>query len=88
MAHDASEEIPAEGRHFTPIVAPANPTYSPEFLAEQQAIMTRVREEGARRIRRSCERAVALGIIDKEGDLLKMDLPADMLPGSDRDFGG
>ena len=27
-------------------------TYSPEFLAEQEAIDKRVREEGARRIRR------------------------------------
>jgi hypothetical protein len=63
-------------------------TYSPEYLAEHQAIMARVREEGAKRIRRSCERAVALGIIDKDGNLLKEELPADMLPGADRDFGG
>jgi hypothetical protein len=63
-------------------------TYSAEFLAEHEAIMARVREEGASRIRRSCERAVAMGIIDKDGNLLKKELPADMLSGSDRDFGG
>jgi hypothetical protein len=59
-------------------------TYSPEYLAEQEAIEKRVREEGAKRIRRSVERA----IVDKDGNLLKKELPADMLPGADRDFGG
>jgi len=65
-----------------------NKTYSPEFLAEQEAVMARVREEGAKRIRRSVERAIAMGIIDKDGNLLKKELPADMQPGADRDFGG
>jgi hypothetical protein len=63
-------------------------TYSPEFLAEQEAIEKRVREEGAKRIRRSVERAIAMGIIDKDGNRLKKELPADMQPGADRDFGG
>jgi hypothetical protein len=63
-------------------------TYSPEYLAEQEAIEKRVREEGAKRIRRSVERAIAMGIVDKDGNLLKKELPADMLPGADRDFGG
>ncbi|MGA3069733.1 MAG: hypothetical protein ABSD43_05905 [Terracidiphilus sp.] len=63
-------------------------TYSPEYLAEQKALEKRLLEEGAKRIRRSCERAVAMGIIDKDGNLLKKELPADMLPGADRDFGG
>ncbi len=62
--------------------------YSPEYLAEQEEVMARVREEGAKRIRRSVERAVAMGIIDKDGNLLKKELPADMQPGADRDFGG
>jgi hypothetical protein len=63
-------------------------TYSPEFLAEQEAIMARVREEGAKRIRRSCERLIAMGFYDKEGNRLKKELPADMQPDADRDFGG
>jgi len=63
-------------------------TYSPEYLAEHRALMARVLEEGGKRIRRSVERAIAMGIIDKEGNLLKKELPADMLPGADRDFGG
>jgi hypothetical protein len=29
-----------------------------------------------------------MGIIDKEGSLLMKELPADMQPGADRDFGG
>jgi hypothetical protein len=63
-------------------------TFSPEFLAEQAAIDKRVREEGARRIRRSVERLIAMGFYDKDGNRLKKELPADMQPGADRDFGG
>ena len=63
-------------------------TYSPEYLAEQEAIEKRVREEGAKRIRRSVERLIALGIVDKDCNRLKRELPADMKPGADRDFGG
>jgi hypothetical protein len=67
---------------------PAQKPFSPEYLAEREAIMARVREEGAKRIRRSCERLEAMGIIDKDGNRLKKDLPPDMLPDADRDFGG
>jgi hypothetical protein len=63
-------------------------TYSPEYLAEQDAIEKRVREEGAKRIRRSVERLIAMGIVDKDGNRIKKELPADMQPGADRDFGG
>ena len=62
--------------------------YSPEYLAEHRALMARVLEEGGKRIRRSVERAIAMGIIDKDGNRLKKELPADMQPGADRDFGG
>jgi hypothetical protein len=71
-----------------PKAAYVKKTYSPEFLAEQEAIDKRVREEGAKRIRQSVERLIALGIVDKDGNRLKKELPADMLPGADRDFGG
>jgi hypothetical protein len=63
-------------------------TYSPEYLAEHRALMARVLEEGGKRIRRSVERLEALGFYDKDGNRLKKELPADMLPGADRDFGG
>ena len=71
-----------------PKAAYVKKTYSPEFLAEHEAVMARVREEGAKRIRRSVERAIAMGIIDKDGNRIKKELPADMQPGADRDFGG
>lgn len=77
-----------EGAMEAPKAVYVKRTYSPEFLAEQEAIEKRVREEGAKRIRRSVERAIAMGIVDKDGNLLKKELPADMLPGADRDFGG
>ena len=63
-------------------------TYSSEYLAEHEAVMARVREEGAKRIRRSVERLIAMGFYDKDGNRLKKELPADMQPGADRDFGG
>jgi hypothetical protein len=62
--------------------------YSAEFLAEQEVIERRVREEGARRIRASVEKLIAMGIVDKDGKRIKKEFPADMQPGADRDFGG
>jgi hypothetical protein len=63
-------------------------TYSPEYLAEHRALMDRVLEEGGKRIRRSVDRLIAMGFYDKDGNRIKKELPADMLPGADRDFGG
>ena len=71
-----------------PKAAPAKRTYSAEFLAEQKRIIAHVLDEGEKRVRRSCEKLVAMGIIDKDGNRLRKDLPPDMVPGSDRDFGG
>jgi hypothetical protein len=34
------------------------------------------------------DRMRRLGVIDENGDRVKTELPADMVPGSDRDFGG
>ena len=62
--------------------------YTAEYLAEHEAVMKRVREEGAKRIRASVEKLIALGIVDKDGNRIKTELPADMQPGADRDFGG
>jgi hypothetical protein len=63
-------------------------TYSPEHLAEHRALMAQVLEEGGKRIRISVERLEALGFYDKDGNRLKKELPSDMQPGADRDFGG
>ena len=72
----------------SPKAAYVKKTFSPEFLAEQEAIDKRVREEGARRIHRSVERLIGMGFYDKDGNRLNKELPSDMQPGADRDFGG
>jgi len=88
MATKAVVPKPDESSVEAPGAVYVKKTYSVEYLAEQQAIDRRVREEGAKRIRRSVERLIALGIVDKDGNRIKKELPADMLPGADRDFGG
>jgi hypothetical protein len=88
MATETLIPRPDESTVEAPKAVYVKRTYSPEFLAEQAVIDQRVREEGARRIRRSCERLEALGIVDKDGNRIKKELPADMQPGADRDFGG
>jgi hypothetical protein len=88
MATESVVPKPDESEVEAPKAAYVKKTYSAEFLAEQAAIEKRVREEGAKRIRRSVERAIAMGIVDKDGNRLKKELPADMRPGADRDFGG
>jgi hypothetical protein len=88
MATETLIPRPDESAVEAPKAGYVKRTYSPEFLAEQAVIDKRVREEGARRIRRSCERLEALGIVDKDGNRIKKELPADMQPGADRDFGG
>lgn len=88
MATEAALGKPAESVIEAPKPSPAARTYTAEYLAEQEELEKRLLEEGAKRIRRSCERAMAMGIVDKNGNLLKKELPPDMLPGEDRDFGG
>jgi hypothetical protein len=88
MATEAVVRKSDESAVEAPKAVDVKKTYSPEYLAEHEAIMARVREEGTKRIRRSCERLIALGIVDKDGNRIKKELPADMQPGADRDFGG
>jgi hypothetical protein len=88
MSREAVVRKPEESEAEAPKAVYLKKTYSPEQLAEHEAVMARVREEGAKRIRASVERLIALGIVDKDGNRLKKELPADMQPGADRDFGG
>jgi hypothetical protein len=88
MATETATGKPGASIIETPKTVAEAKILSPESLAEHEAVMKRVLAEGAKRIRRSCERAMAMGIIDKDGNLLKKELPPDMLPGADRDFGG
>jgi hypothetical protein len=88
MATEAVVPQPDESPVEAPKAGYVKKTYTPEYLAEHRALMDRVLEEGGKRIRRSVERAIAMGIIDKDGNRIKKELPADMQPGADRDFGG
>ena len=88
MATGAVARKSKESAVEAPKAAYVKKTYSPEYLAEHRALMARVLEEGGKRIRRSVERLEALGFYDKDGNRLKKELPADMQPGADRDFGG
>ena len=60
-------------------------TDDPVEMAEFDAQQERLADE---RIKAAVERLKALGIIDEHGELISDELPPDMLPGADRDFGG
>jgi hypothetical protein len=88
MATESVVPKPDESTAEAPKAGYVKRTYPPEFLAEHRALMDRVLEEGGKRIRRSVDRLIAMGFYDKDGNRLKKELPADMQPGADRDFGG
>lgn len=90
MATDAAAGAMAESVVEGPEKIYVRKTFSLEFLAQQEEepIERRVLEEGAKRIRRSCERLIAMGFYDQDGNRIQKELPADMQPGADRDFGG
>jgi len=51
-------------------------TYSPELPGRARSlVMARVREEGAKRIKRSVERAIAMGMLDKTATASKKNSP-------------
>jgi Zeta toxin len=88
VERDTVTEKFTDGGNKTTTTAPAKRIYSPEYLAERERLLACVMDEGEKRIHRSVARGIALGIIDKDGNRLKKELPVDVLPGSDRDFGG
>ena len=88
MANGAAVRKLKENAVEAPKAVSPKKTYSSEYLAEHRALMDRVLEEGGKRIRRSVDRLIAMGFYDKDGNRLKKELPADMQPGADRDFGG
>ena len=88
MASEAVVPKPDKSAAEAPEAAIVKKAYSPERLAEHRALMAGVLEEGGKRIRRSVDRLIAMGFYDKDGKRLKKELPADMQPGADRDFGG
>lgn len=71
------------------LVKPAgNPAITPEYRAARAEREAKREVLATKRIRAAHEKAVALGIVDASGKRLRANLPADMQPGSDRDFGG
>jgi len=88
MAREAVVRKADKSAVEAPKAVVAKKTYSAERLADHEAVMARVLEEGGKRIRRSVDRLIAMGFYDKDGNRLKKELPADMQPGADRDFGG
>ena len=71
-----------------PIKTAGNPAITPEYRAARAEREAKREVLATKRIRASHEKAVALGIVDASGKRIRASLPADMLPGSDRDFGG
>ena len=65
-----------------------HPGITPEYRQRRAEREQRRELLAAKNIRASYDKALALGIIDLTGKRIKTTLPADMLPGSDRDFGG
>jgi hypothetical protein len=87
----ATQTVPASSTKSTTETskaASADKTYTSEYLTNREKLLEEVMIEGEKRIHRSFAKAIALGIIDKNGKRIKKELPADMLPGSDCDFGG
>jgi hypothetical protein len=60
-------------------------TEDPDEMAE---LDEREERKAGERIEAAFNRLRVPGIVDEEGELLRLDLPADMLPGAKRDFGG
>ena len=58
-----------------------DPVEMEEFRAQQERL-------AGERVKAAFERLKSLGIIDEHGESIHHDLPPDMIPGAERDFGG
>ena len=56
--------------------------------AEEEAFFKQEEDKAKRRIKRAVKKLQELQIFDKDGNLIRQDLPADMTPGSQCDVGG
>jgi hypothetical protein len=65
-----------------------NPAAAVDDLRHIREVEARVLAGAAQRINEQLERARQLGLIDEHGNRLFSDLPEDMQPGAQRDFGG
>jgi hypothetical protein len=55
---------------------------------EMDAFDDQVISAGLARVRTESAELIRRGLMDEEGNMLTTDLPPDMRPGSERDFGG
>ena len=59
-----------------------------EDAIERKLIVQKVLAEGPARLATELERLRSLGVIDKTGKRISKEVPLDMTPGAERDFGG
>lgn len=59
-----------------------------EDALERRRIVQQILEDGPARLEAELSRLRALGVIDEAGNRISTELPADMMPGAERDFGG
>jgi hypothetical protein len=59
-----------------------------EDATERKRIVQQVLKDAPARLAAELSRMRKLGVIDEDGNRIATGLPADMLPGAERDFGG
>jgi hypothetical protein len=55
---------------------------------ERRRFLAALQEEGGHRAKEAVEKLQALGILDQNGRVIPTELPEDMRPNAERDFGG
>ena len=55
---------------------------------ERRRIVQQILADGPARLEAELARLRALGVIDDAGNRISTELPPDMIPGAERDFGG
>ncbi len=55
---------------------------------ERRRIVDKILADGPMRLATELDRLRGLGVIDADGNLIPKTIPADMMPGAERDFGG
>jgi hypothetical protein len=67
-------------------------TFTPEQreqdAIERRRIVQQILTDGPARLEAELTRLRALGVIDEAGNRVSTELPPDMMPGAERDFGG
>jgi hypothetical protein len=59
-----------------------------EDTRERRRIVQQILADGPARLEAELARLRSVGVIDEAGNRISTELPPDMMPGADRDFGG